>query len=127
MIPFLWVCFAGAIGTGLRYLVSLWASRTLGGEFPFGTLIVNVLGCFFISLVMCLGLEAGWINGHTRLAVTTGLLGGLTTYSAFNYETTRLLTQGDPRLAAANFAVTTLLCLAAGWAGLLVARRFIGG
>ena len=127
MERFLWVCLAGAMGTGVRYWVNIWAGQRFGTEFPYGTLIVNILGCFLIGLVLHLAGRIADFPANLRFAVTTGFLGGLTTYSSFNYETTRFVQVGAPNAAAANFAVTTVLCFAAGWLGVLVASHWVGG
>src|SRR5690348_10595853 len=94
MDRFLWICFAGALGTGTRYLVGLWAGRALGTAFPFATLIVNIVGCFLIAFVMQISLSTTLLSPTARLTLTTGFMGGLTTYSSFNFETTRLLQEG---------------------------------
>ncbi len=125
MARFLWICLGGATGTGARYLIGLWAGQRLGTAFPYGTLIVNVSGCFLISFIMHLGLTLTSFPATLRLALTTGFLGGLTTYSSFNYETTRLL-DGTPRTALVNLGVTLVGCFLAGLLGLLLARRLVG-
>src|SRR5437016_1817514 len=90
----LMICLGGAIGTGMRYLTGLLAARWFGTEFPYGTLIVNLAGAFVIGLVQQLGTEAFVIRENVRLFLTTGMMGGLTTYSAFSYETVRLMEVG---------------------------------
>jgi CrcB protein len=126
MERFLWICIAGAAGTGTRYLVGLWAGQRLGAAFPYGTLIVNVSGCFLIALAMHAALQLAWFPANLRLALTTGFLGGLTTYSSFNYETTKLIADGSPRMAAVNFTATVLGCLVAGVLGTALGRRLFG-
>jgi len=121
MIPFLWVCCGGALGSGARYLVGTGAAAAFGQGFPFGTLIVNLVGSFLISLVMRLATTTGWVPGQVRLFLTTGVLGGFTTYSSFNYETLRLLDDGNWGTAAINLGGTVIGCLLAGLAGLKVA------
>lgn len=125
MTRFLIICLAGALGTGVRYLVGLGAARWLGTTFPFGTLAVNVVGCFGIALVMQLAATATLESQTLRLALTTGLMGGLTTYSAFNYETTKLF--GD-RLGAGvvNVALTLVSCFVAGLLGAAAANKLAG-
>jgi len=125
MERFLLVCLGGAAGTGARYLIGLWAGHRLGGSFPAGTLIVNVVGCFAIALIMHVALRTE-LAPNLRLALTTGFMGGLTTYSAFNYETTRLLEEGATRIALVNVGATTVGCFLAGLAGLALARRLVG-
>jgi fluoride exporter len=123
----LWVCLGSALGGGARYLLSEVALRLLGASFPYGTLAVNVLGSFLIGLVMHVGLETTVISPAARLFLTTGVLGGFTTYSTFNYETLRLAADGDWPLAASNVAATVLLCLAAGVLGLASGRVLVNG
>jgi CrcB protein len=126
MARFLWVCLAGAIGTGTRYLVGVWAGRTLGGSFPYATLIVNVVGCFLIAAVMHVAITNTLLPPTLRFALTTGFIGGLTTYSSFNFETTRLLGERAWLLGAMNFVATVVGCFLAGLLGLAVARRLVG-
>jgi fluoride exporter len=123
----LWVCLGSALGGGARYLLSEIAFRLLGTSFPYGTLAVNVLGSFLIGLVMHVGLETSVISPAARLFLTTGVLGGFTTYSTFNYETLRLAADGDWVLASSNVAATVLLCLAAGVLGLASGRALVNG
>lgn len=127
MDRFLWVCAAGALGSGARFLVSLGVERAARGApaFPLGTLIVNVVGSFLICVIMQLA-AAGLVSPTQRLALTTGFLGGFTTYSAFAYETLRCLEAKAFRLAAANLAATLVLGLAAGALGLWCGRRLAG-
>ena len=126
MNRFLWVCLGGAAGTGARYLISGWAVAILGTGFPWGTLAVNVLGSFLISGIMHVGLTTQLVTPVARIALTTGVLGGFTTYSAFNYESLKYLQDGAWLLALANVAVMVVSCLAAGAAGLAVARLLVG-
>jgi fluoride exporter len=125
MERFLVICLAGAAGTGTRYLIALWAAQRLGTTFPYGTLIVNLAGCFAIAAVMQLGATLVWAPA-LRTALTVGFVGGLTTYSSFNYETTRLVEEGAIAEAAVNVALTLVGGFAAGWAGLICARRLLG-
>jgi CrcB protein len=121
----LWICLAGAAGSGARYLIALWAAQRFGSAFPVGTLIVNLVGCFAIAALMHAGLTLGW-PATTRAAVTIGFIGGLTTYSSFNYETMRLFEEGANATAAVNLAVTLLGGFMAGWLGLLAAWGIFG-
>jgi CrcB protein len=126
MDRFILVCLGGAVGTGVRYLVASTAPRVLGTSFPFGTLIVNVVGSFLLGAIMHLGLTTDMMSSTTRLVLATGVMGGFTTYSTFNYETTAYLEQGAYGMAAANVAATVLLCLLAGALG-IGAARWLGG
>lgn len=119
---FLLVCLGGAIGTGLRYLTALAAAQWFGAEFPYGTLIVNLAGGFMIGLVQQLGLEALMIPDTTRLFLATGIMGGLTTYSAFSYETVRLMETSAWSQAWINIFVTTTISLSLCFLGIVVGR-----
>jgi CrcB protein len=122
---FLWVCFAGAVGTGIRYLTALAAMRFVGSTFPWATLVVNVVGCFLMSIVAYAAAKHV-ISPALRLTLATGFMGGLTTYSAFNGETIFLCQQGAWGTGMVNVAATVLGCVAAGLLGLLVARAWLG-
>jgi len=121
----LWICLGGAVGTGARYLITLWAAQRFGSSFPHGTLIANLVGCFAISGVMHVAAVLSW-SPTLRSAITIGVIGGLTTYSSFNYETTRLLEEGATGPAALNALATIVGAFAAGWLGLLSARLLLG-
>ncbi len=123
---YLLVALGGALGSAGRYWVGGWAPRMLGPAFPYGTLLVNLLGSFFISLVMGVALQTTSIPVNLRLFLTTGFLGGFTTYSTFNYETLVLLQQKLWLAAGFNVAETLLGCLIAGLLGLWVARLVTG-
>ena len=120
-----WICLAGAAGAGARYLIALWAAQRLGSAFPYGTLIVNLIGCFAIAALMHAALTLDW-SPTVRAAATIGFIGGLTTYSSFNYETMMLFGEGAPAEAAVNVALTMVGGLMAGWLGLLTAREILG-
>jgi CrcB protein len=124
---FLWICAAGALGTGARYLISGWALAVLGAGFPYGTLAVNVVGSLLIGLVMQIGLATPLLSPTLRMTLTTGFIGGFTTYSTFNYETIRLVQDGAWKLAIGNVAITLATCFAAGLAGVALGRSLFGG
>lgn len=121
----LWVCLAGAAGTGARYLVGVWAAERLGASFPYGTLLVNLAGCFLMAFLMEVALSLTW-SPTLRVAITVGFLGGLTTYSSFNHETTRMLQNGAYGLAGLNAGLTLAGAFTAGWLGFLAARQLVG-
>lgn len=124
MTRLLWVFAAGGVGSVLRYAIAVWSADRFGPEFPYGTLIVNISGCFLIAMAVQLA-AASWWDADWHVAVTVGLLGGFTTYSAFNEQTIQLMQSGAAGAAAINIAVTLLGGLAAGWLGLVVARQLI--
>lgn len=127
MTRFLWICLGGAAGTGARYLLSTWIAQASGSGFPAGTLTVNVIGSFLLGLVMHVAMATDLLPPALRLALATGVLGGFTTYSSFNYETLRLMEDGAWPLAALNVAATVAGCLIAGLLGLALGRWLVGG
>lgn len=126
MTRFLLVCLGGALGSGLRYLTALAAAAAFGAVFPFGTLIVNVTGSFLIAFVMQTSMTTTLVSPELRLLLTTGVLGGFTTYSTFNYETLVSMREGAWAIAALNISVTVAGCLVSGLAGFAVARMIFG-
>jgi len=123
MERFLLICLAGALGSGTRYLIGVFSVQRFGPGFPFGTLTVNLLGCFLIALVTQLAMRMTGFNETLRLTLTAGFLGGLTTYSSFNYETTALVEKGEWRIASLYLFSTLLGCALTGVLGILLARR----
>lgn len=123
MTRFLLVCGAGAAGCGARYLVSLWLGQR---AFPYATLLVNLVGSFAIALVIELSLRIADFPPNLRLALATGFMGGLTTYSSFNYEASAMVMGGATLRGVAYLAATVLGCFTAGLLGLALARRLAG-
>ena len=124
MVRLFWICLGGAAGTAARYLVGLWSVARFGPGFPYGTLIVNLTGCFLIAVVMEAAAARSWPE-TTRLAMTVGFLGGFTTYSSFNFETTRLAQAGALNAAYVYVLATLAGCVAAGILGMLAARTLL--
>jgi CrcB protein len=120
----LWVMIAGGLGSGTRYLVGRWALTALGAAFPYGTIIVNIAGCFALGVVAQLA-SAGIISPEVRIAVAVGFLGGFTTYSSFNMDTIALMSSGASGAAVVNVAITLVGGLAAGALG-VAAGRILG-
>jgi CrcB protein len=121
---FLLVCLAGAAGTGARFALASGVTALVGTRLPYGTILVNLLGSFAIGVVMQLAAANELVSPATRTVLTTGFLGGFTTYSAFNHDTVVYLQQDLWGRALANVAITLVGCLAAGFAGVAAARRF---
>jgi CrcB protein len=122
MLKILMVALGGSIGATTRYLVSTWAAEKFGAEFPYGTFIVNVVGCFIIGAFMTMATERLIVSPYWRLLVTVGFVGGLTTFSSFSYETLRLLEDADLMLAFYNVALNFVLGFFATWLGISVVR-----
>jgi CrcB protein len=121
------ICLGGAVGTGARYLLGGVVAQWAGPEFPYGTLLINVLGSFLIGVVQQVGLTSLLIPDTLRLVLAVGVMGGFTTYSSFSYETIRLLEAGSWLAASVYVALTTALCLACCVAGLSLGRVLIEG
>lgn len=108
----------GFIGSILRYLLSGYAQQVSKSiQFPFGTLVVNLVGCALVGFLAELADHRGVISGETRAFLIVGLLGGFTTYSAFGNETMNLLRDGEPWLAFGNIIGHITLGLVAVWLG----------
>lgn len=111
MMNIVFVGLGGFIGASTRYLISLYASKIFTSKIPIGTLTVNILGSLIIGIVMELTLKTSLISPHMKLFLTTGFLGGLTTFSTFSYETMELIEKGELLLAIFNIALNLLLSL----------------
>lgn len=118
MISILWVALGGAVGAVARYGVGLGPARWLGLAFPWGTLIVNVLGGFAMGY---LAARIGPEQETLRLGLGVGVLGGFTTFSAFSLETVKLM-EHQPGLAAMYVLASVVLCIGACGAGLALGR-----
>lgn len=122
-----WVFLGSGLGGAARYLFGSWVLKLLGAAFPYGTIAINALGSFFIMVIMTVSLRGGPIGPDLRLFLTTGIMGGFTTYSTFNYETMALAQRGAVLLAAVNVGATVLICLVAGGLGLWSGRALASG
>lgn len=110
-------------GGGLtRYYLSGWIYNLLGRSFPFGTLLVNVIGAYLIGLIMEVGMRSTLIPDTLRIGLTVGFMGGLTTFSTFSYETFKLLEDGQLLFAFANIAASVSACLLFTWLGIATIR-----
>ena len=117
----LWVMIAGGLGSGARFLIGRWAFGVFGAAFPYGTLIVNIAGCFALGVVAQLA-STGMMNPELRTAIAVGFIGGFTTYSSFNQDTIGLFSSGAVGMAGLNVAITVMGGLAAGALGLIAGR-----
>ncbi|HCA47326.1 MAG TPA: fluoride efflux transporter CrcB [Armatimonadetes bacterium] len=116
------VALGGGIGALVRYLTALITARLWGETFPWGTLAVNLAGCFLIGVIYAFGVEAGAVGPRARLFVMTGLLGGFTTFSTFSLETSTLLMQGAGWEASLNLVGNVVGGLMLFMAGLIIGR-----
>lgn len=120
----LWMALAGAFGTLARYALNLGVQRLAGETFPFGTFVVNALGCAIFGLCWALVEERGWLRGGAGLAVFVGFLGAFTTFSTFAFDTTQLLREQRWAFALANLIGQNVVGLGCLFLGILVGRRF---
>lgn len=112
----------GGIGAVTRYFLSSSVQKMLPPDFPYGTLIVNILGCLVIGLLMTVFEDRFIVQPALRLLLTVGFLGGLTTYSTFSFETIALLQEGDYFHGLLNIFGTTITCLSATWFGMIAGK-----
>jgi CrcB protein len=125
MIKLLLVGAGGFFGSVSRYLLSGFVHNLWGKPgFPYGTLVVNVTGCFLIGLLSGLAESKQLFNPETRLLVFIGFLGGFTTFSTFGYEVFSFARDGQLLLSVANILLHLLLGLGAVWVGYSVSNAF---
>lgn len=113
----------GSLGALSRWGIHYWIdSRWSQGPFPWGILIVNVIGCFLFGWLFALFENKAWFSDAIQLAVFTGFLGSFTTFSTFSWNTLELLRSGQAGLAIGNIAASVVFGLLAVWAGFLLAK-----
>ena len=122
MQSYMLVFLGGGIGAAARYWLSGLIHERLGSGFPYGTLVVNIMGCFIIGLVMGSMQERFLSHPSLRLFLTIGILGGFTTFSSFSYETIAMLKDGEIAFASLNILASVLCCISGTWVGLIVGR-----
>jgi fluoride exporter len=123
VITYLWIALGSALGGMARYGLSAAMADRLGEGFPWGTVTVNIVGCFIIGFFATLTAPDGrmMVPSDARLFVTVGLCGGFTTFSAFSHQTLVLAQDGQILRAGLNVGGSVLLCLLAVWLGYLAA------
>lgn len=117
------IAAGGAIGALLRFWVSTGVYAWLGRGFPYGTLAVNLLGSLAMGFLYIVLLERAALGAEWRAFLLVGLLGAFTTFSTFSIETLNLLEQADYAKAMANALISVVACIAAAFAGVVVARQ----
>lgn len=121
---FLIVFLGGGLGAAARHGVNLLIARMIGAGFPFGTLTINVFGSFLMGAIAGYFAFKGESSQHWRLFLTTGILGGFTTFSAFSLETVLLYERGQPGTAALYVVASVSLAVTGLMAGLSLLRHF---
>jgi CrcB protein len=122
---FLIVFLGGGLGAALRHGVNIAAARTFGTVFPYGTLIINVLGSLAMGLIAeFFALKSG-LPQHWRLFLTTGILGGFTTFSAFSLEAALLYERGQMAGAGIYVVASVVLAIGALFAGMAIVRLIV--
>jgi CrcB protein len=119
------VAVGGAAGSVCRYLLGLWTVRQFGGNFPWGTLAVNIIGSFAIGLLAELIARRLDSSPEMRLLLITGFLGGFTTFSAFSLDVIGLFERGSIIAAASYVIASVAISLCAVFAGLALARAML--
>ncbi len=127
-MSYLWVTIGSAIGGLLRYVLTR-LTLSLSTGFPYGTILINILGCFVIGFFGTLTVQTGKyaVSENTRLFIMVGLCGGFTTFSSFSLQTLDLLRSGMWARALANVVLSVVLCFFSVAAGHLLAQRSVPG
>ena len=124
MLNFIAISLGAIVGANARYILSRYAARLIGPVFPYGTLIINVVGSFIVGLFLVWTSERVLIDPRWRLLVVIGFCGGFTTFSSYAFETMAYFEQGQWWLMTANMIANNVLSLLAAAAGMALARAF---
>jgi len=124
-MTYIWIAAGSALGGAFRYWCSGVAARLIGETFPWGTLLINILGSFVIGVFFTLTGPDGrlLVSPNIRQFVMVGLCGGYTTFSSFSLQTLNLIRDGEILYAGANIAASVLLCMLAVWIGHIMAAQ----
>jgi CrcB protein len=126
MYKLAFIALGGLLGTLSRYWISEWMESRAHSPFPYGTLVVNVVGCFAAGLLFQ-SLEHSAVSEAVRLGIFVGFLGGFTTFSAYGLQSLVLVRGGMLSMAAMNIVLSNVLGLGMVWAGMAVSRLAKGG
>jgi CrcB protein len=121
---FFFIFIGGGLGSVLRYGLGKWVGTLHSIQFPFGTLIVNILACFFLGLIIGLADHKQLFSPTTRLFWAAGFCGGFSTFSTFSMETLELIQSGLSLQVFLYIVLSLLLCLSATFGGLYSGQHF---
>jgi CrcB protein len=121
-VNFIMVSLGAIVGANLRYILSRYAAKVLGPVFPYGTLMINIVGSFIVGWFMIWTTERVLVDPRWRLLIVVGFCGGFTTFSSYAFESMAYFEQGQWALMASNVVANNVLCLLAAVAGMAVAR-----
>ena len=116
------VGLGGGVGSILRYLTSLLSHRSFGDKFPFGTIIVNIVGCLIVGILIGLLSKINPADTNMKILLITGFCGGFTTFSALSAESFAMIESGNILTAILYIAGSIIIGLLAVWLGLVIAR-----
>lgn len=116
------VAIGGAVGSVLRYLIQIQSINWFGTSFPYGTLLINIVGSLLIGFLSFALVERIIVSEEVRFAILVGVLGGFTTFSTFSLETLNLFLQGNFISGVGNVLISVTLCLFSCFIGLSLAR-----
>jgi len=125
MKAILFVAVGGALGAVLRYSISSGIYNWFGRSFPYGTLAVNVIGSLAIGVLSILLVDKFNVSQEAKLGLVVGVLGALTTFSTFSWDTIDLLQQGLIQRALLNVLLNVVVCISAVWLGTVWAKSMI--
>lgn len=125
MEKYLFIGLGGFLGSVSRFYLSTIVHRASGMEFPYGTMAVNIIGCFLIGFLITMFQEHFIQNPNVRLFLVIGLLGGFTTFSSFSLDTIEMIKSGHLSGAGLNIALSLAGCLIATWIGIYAGEQLV--
>jgi CrcB protein len=122
MTKYLMVAVGGALGSALRFWVGTYVSNRLGTRFPYGTFLINVTASFLIGFVITVLAERTDWSPNWWYLIPIGFIGGYSTFSTFEYETFRVLQEGELLISGLNVALSVVVGFFAVWLGVITGR-----